>query len=181
MLRRKPIPRNARNKKARVRPEPKTWRSRDFDNLTPRQRGIYTRAIEVLGTVRRGKSLSEGANDLGITPATVLRYFPHDFSKAKGSRRWVANKSDRHIRLVRDIGPDGMTRIRVRGSREASQQSLFLNDVRKAITKNDPTIIARWDDKRIGGRKLMTSFRRLMALAQSGDLSFEDLYSVGAE
>jgi hypothetical protein len=179
--RRKPIPRNARNEKARVRPVPKTWRSRDFDNLTPRQRGIYTRAIEVLGTVRRGKSLSEGANDLGITPATVLRYFPHDFSKAKGSRRWVANKSDRHVRLVRDIGPDGMTRIRVRGSREASQQSLFLNDVRKAITKNDPTIIARWDNKRIGGRKLMTSFRRLMALAQSGDLSFEDLYSVGAE
>lgn len=173
--------RSARNEKARVRPVPKTWRSRDLDNLTPRQRGVYTRAIEVLGTVRRGKSLSAGANDLGITPATVLRYFPHDFSKGKGSRRWVANKSDRHVRLVRDIGPDGMRRIRVHGSREASQQSLFLNDVRKAITKNDPSALARWHGKKIGGRMLMTSFRRLIALAKSGDLSFEDLYSVGAE
>jgi len=160
---------------------PETWRSRDFDNLTPRQRGTYTRAIEVLGTVRRGKSLSEGANDLGIAPATILRYFPHDLSKAKGSRQWVASKSDRHVRLVKDIGPDGMRRIRVRGSREATQQSQFLNDVRKAITKNDPTPLARWRGKKIGGRALMTSFRRLIALAQSGDLSFEDLYSVGAE
>ena len=181
MPRRKPIPRNARNEKTRVRRLPGIWRSRDFDSLTPIQQRTYTRGIEVLGRVRRGESLSNAARDLGIGRATVLQLFSRDFSKLKGSRRWVASKSDRHVRVVRDIGPDGMRRIRVRGSREASQQSLFLNDVRKAITKNDPTALARWHGKKIGGRVLLTSFRRLIALAQSGDLSFEDLYSVGAE
>lgn len=178
---RKAIPRTVRKTRARVRPTRQTWRLRDFDNLTPRQKSTYTRAIEVLGVVRRGESLREGAHDLGVTPATVRRYFPDDFSKPKGSRRWIASKSDRHVRLVRDIGPDGMRRVPVRGSREASQQSLFLNDVRRAITKNDPTALAPWHGKKIGGRALMTSFRQLIALAQSGDLSFEDLYSVGAE
>lgn len=181
MARRVSKPRREREKQTRVRLVRRTWRSLDFDNLTPRQQGTYTRAIEVLGRVRRGESLSEGASDLGITPATVRRYFPKDFSKPKGSRRWVASKSDRHVRFMKDITEDGMRRIRVHGSRAASQQSLFLNDVRKAITKNDPTALARWEGKRIGGRELLTSFRKLIALAESGDLSFEDLYSVGAE
>lgn len=159
----------------------RAWRSRDFDNLTPRQKTTYKRAIEVLRGVRRGESLSEAASDLGIAPATVRRYFPNDFSKPKGSRRWVASKSDRHVRVIKGITEDGMRPIRVRGSREASQQSAFLNDVWKALTENDPSVLARWRRKRIGGRKLITSFDKLIALARSGDLSFEDLYSVGGE
>jgi hypothetical protein len=80
-----------------------------------------------------------------------------------------------------DITNDGMRRVPVRGSHEASQQSAFLNDVRKALAKNDPTALARWHNKRIGGRKLITSFRKLIALGKTGELSFEDLYSVGSE
>jgi hypothetical protein len=170
---------------AHVRRVPRTWSLRDFENLTPHRKATYTHAIEVLGRVRRGESLSEGARDLGITPATVRRYFPKDFSKPKGSRRWVVSKSDRHVRFVKDIKHDGMSRIPVRGSHEASQQSAFLNAVRKALAaKKEATALAAlapWRGKRIGGRALITSLPKLIALAKSGDLSFEDLYSVGGE
>jgi hypothetical protein len=159
---------------------PRTWSSRNFDKLTPRQQDTYRRTIRVVGTVRRGDSLSKAAQELGASPATVLRYFPDDFSKSGGSRQWVASKSDRHVRFMKHISDDGMSVVRVHGSREASQQSLYLNDVRKALIHNDPTLLARWHGwhgKRIGNRRLITSFRKLTALADSGALQFEDLYS----
>jgi len=87
---------------------------------------------------------------------------------------------------MKGITEDGMILIRVRGSRTASQQSLYLNDVRKALAaKKKATALAAlapWQRrKRIGGRALITSLPKLIALARSVDLSFEDLYSVGGE
>ena len=156
-------------------------RSRNLDTLTPRQKDTYTRVIPVPGKVRRGASLSQAATESGTTVETVLRYLPHDFTKIKGSRRWVVSKSDRHVRFMKDVGNFGMRVVRVRGSTEATQQSLFMNDVRRSIVKSDPSVLAKWHGKRIGDRELITSMRKILTFAESGDLSFEDLYSAAME
>ena len=174
-------PRASSNKPKSINIVSSRSRSRNFDSLTPRQQDTYTRAIPVLGKVRRGASLYEAATESGTTVETVLRYFPRDFTKIKGSRRWVVSKSDRHVRFMKDVGDFGMRVVRVRGAVEATQQSLFMNDVRRSLAKNDPSVLSKWHGKRIGDRELITSMRKIMTFAESGDLSFEDLYSAVME
>jgi hypothetical protein len=180
---RRPQARRARRPRAKTSKSksnsiiPRVWTSRKLDRLTPRQRETYRRVISIPAKVRRGASPTQAAAESGTTLETAIRWLPYDFSQSPKSRRWVVSKSDRHVRVMKDIGDDGMKAVRVYGSREASQQSLFLHDVRKALIRNDPKLLGRWHGKRIGGRPLITSFRKLTALADSGALQFEDLYS----
>lgn len=150
----------------------------NFHELSSHQQATHLRAVQVLGRVRRGESLTVAARDLRISPRTVLNRLPKDFSKARGSRVWRAKtESDKHVRRMKIIGNYGMEELLVKGTGEASELVQYLKAVRKAVAHNDPTALAPFHGKRIGGRELITSLRKLVALADGGTLHFEDLYS----
>jgi hypothetical protein len=142
-----------------------------------RQAELRNKSLRVLREVRRGTSLTAASKQYGISPATVRRCLPSEFRKPRGSRGYVASKADHLVRVLLIVDDRGMVPIRVRGSREATRLGKYLVAVHKAVTNEDPKALADWHGKRIGGRKLITSLRKLMPLAESGSLSFEELYA----
>src|SRR5262245_6933593 len=98
-----------------------SWTLRRFNALTPGQKEDYFRGKQVIGEVRRGKSLSLAARELKTTVKHVRRLFPGDFFKAKGSRRWSVSESDDHVNQIPIIGEKGTEIDLVRGSRNASR------------------------------------------------------------
>src|SRR5713101_3709109 len=129
-----------------------SWPLKKFNALSEEQQNTYFRAKQVIDGVRDGKSASEAALDNKTTLATVFRYFPDDFSKSRGSRRWAVSKSDKHVNQVVRIGPNGYEQFLLRGSREASRQGHYLNDVKKALRK-ETSALDKWQGQKIGGRK----------------------------
>ncbi len=178
---------------ARVKARPVTlgkgessWTKRRVQSLSPRQQALYHRAIRVLGSVRRGRvSLNLAAQgyrrdykgelkkiDKPIDVRTVLRRFPNDFKKAKGSPLWKTTSSDKHVRKMRGIDFFGTRDVVVNNSREAEQQREYLNAVRRFL-RGDQDNLDDWKGKKIGGLDLITDGEELQNLALAGAL--EDL------
>jgi hypothetical protein len=150
-----------------------SWTLERFNALSEEQQNTYFRAKQVIDGVRDGKSASEAALDNKTTLATVFRYFPDDFFKTKGSSRWKVTPSDKHPNQVQWLGPNGYEDWILRGSREASRQGSYLNDVKKAL-RGETSALDKWRGKKIGGRKLITDLDVLTRLGREGKLDFED-------
>lgn len=152
---------------------PHNWTLRKFDALSNEQRDAYFRAKRVIDDVRSGKSFSQALHDNKTTSPTVFRYFPEDFTKSKGDRRWTVSSSDKHVNEGAIIGENGLEPFRVRGSKEISQLGTYLNDVKRALG-GYASALDKWQGKKIGGRKLMTDLDKLMQMVREGKLDFED-------
>ena len=150
-----------------------SWPLKKFNALSEEQQNTYFRAKQVIDGVRDGKSASEAALDNKTTLATVFRYFPDDFFKTKGSSRWKVTPSDKHPNQVQWLGPNGYEDWILRGSREASRQGSYLNDVKKAL-RGETSALDKWRGKKIGGRILITDLDVLTRLGREGNLDFED-------
>jgi hypothetical protein len=138
---------------------------------------LWNKSLRVLREVRRGMSLTAASKQYEIRPATVRRCLPSEFRKPRGSRNYVASITDQLVRVLKRIDERGMVPVKVRGSREATRLGKYLAAVYKAITNEDASALAEWHGKRIAGHTLITSLRKLMPLAESGSLSFEDIYA----
>jgi hypothetical protein len=160
-------------KLARSRRSVPTWTIRRFEALTPKQQDTYFRAKGVINEARSGESPSRAAREAKMSLATVLRYFPGDFIKKKSARQYSVSASDKHVNQVQRIGENGYETFLLRGSKEASRQGTYLNDVKKAL-RRDVSALHKWHDKKIGGRVLITDVEKLKQLAREGKLDFED-------
>lgn len=150
-----------------------SWTIRRFKALTPKQQDTYFRGKRVISDSRSGKSPSQAAKDNKTSLATVAHYFPGDLIKKKGSRRYSVSLSDKHVNQVQRIGENGYETFLLRGSKEASRQGTYLNDVKKAL-RGDVAALDKWQGKKIGGRILITDIEKLKQLARDGKLDFED-------
>jgi len=74
---------------------------------------------------------SQAARENKTSLATVLRYFSGDFTKRKGARQYSVSTSDKHVNQVRYLGENGYESFLLRGSREASRQGTYLNDIKR--------------------------------------------------
>jgi hypothetical protein len=164
---------NARLRKDRVTPSSTSWTLRRFNSLSEEQRDTYFRAKRVIDDVRSGTSTSQAARTNKTTLVTVSRYFPGDFSKKKGSRRWMVSPSDKHPNQVQWLGKNGYEDFVLRGSRDVSRLGTYLNDVKRAL-RGDWTALDKWQGRKIGGRVLITDAKTLTALGDEGKLDFED-------
>jgi hypothetical protein len=160
-------------KPALSRPAHSAWTISRFKALTPTQKDTYFRAKSVIKDARSGKSPSQAARDNHTSLATVLRYFPSDFTKRKGSRQYSVSTSDKHVNEVLSLGNNGYEPFLLRGSREASRQGRYLNDVKRALG-GDTSALDKWRHRKIGGRVLITDLAKIKKLAREGKLDFED-------
>jgi hypothetical protein len=165
------VPRSPRGNKRSVTPP--SWTVRRFDALSDTQRDTYFRAKKVLDEGRDGKPPTRSARDNKTTLATVRKYFPNDFSKSKGSRRWNVSPSDKHPNQVQWLGKNGYEDFVLRGSRDASRLGSYLNDVKRAL-RGERSALDKWHGKKVGGRKLITNLEVLTRLGREGKLDFED-------
>jgi hypothetical protein len=151
-----------------------SWTIRRFNALTPAEKEDYFRVKHAIREVREGKSLSLAVRELKTTVKHARELFPADFFKAKGSRRWSVSKSDNHVNQLPTIGDKGIQVELVRGSRNASQWGRYWNDAHKAVRDNDPLILEKWRNKKIGDRSLVTDLNELIEMANAGALGIDD-------
>jgi len=61
----------------------------------------------------------------------------------------------------------------LRGSNKVTSLANYLNDVKRAL-RGETSVLDKWDDVKLGGRKLITDVKTLTRLGEEGKLDFED-------
>ncbi|MBX7135065.1 MAG: hypothetical protein K1X67_20560 [Fimbriimonadaceae bacterium] len=151
------------------------WRSAEVVG-SPR----YQTALEVLGRMRKGESLSSAARELRISPDTVVRQVGSGLTRGAGGR-WIAKPSDRLVRRMRFIDSRGLTTVELASSREASKLAEYWNAVDHFLTTGDDRPLRRFRRMRLRTRqktslRFVTDLDELERFGRAGELSFEDLY-----
>jgi len=78
-----------------------------------------------------------------------------------------------HVNQVTRIGQNGYELFLLRGTKDTTRQSNYLNDVKRAL-RGDASVLDKWHEKKIGGRVLITDMSVLTRLADEGKLDFEE-------
>lgn len=144
-----------------------------------RQTEIRTRAVRVLGKVRRGKSLSLAARTERIKPATVKKYLPRQFRQEAPGKRWKATKYDRLTLPMNVLTSQGIITVPVRGSRERDLLGAYNVALRKwrEGKREAEAELAKFKNKTVGGLLLITDVALLSTLEDADAFGFEELYA----
>jgi hypothetical protein len=154
-----------------------------------RERRVDNRSPRVLRRMHQGESLYSAARAEDIDPRTVLKRLPEEFRKLHG--HWVpAHKADRLPRRMLLLDDKGRRPGLVRGSKAASLLGRYNAALSKFFSANkkyagNESLLKPFRGKRVGGLELLTDPKKLLELAEAGELRFgDDLYAApsgGAE
>ncbi len=137
------------------------------------------RALDAVVWMRKGKSRSHAARLAHTTPDTIAKYAAKAVRRAKEGR-YVPRKSDRILRDMRFLGPQGVIPARV-DSRDATQVAKFWNALNTYLRTGKTRQLYSFRGKTIkSGRKklnFVTDISLLERLAHAGEVRFEDIYS----
>src|SRR5438093_6271686 len=152
---------------------------RGYDELTPRQRAEYHRALAAVSRARTEPRhrLASAAKAEHTTPAMVRKWLPEVIRKDAFGRVTVT-AADRAFRPVSMIARGGgPTEVGTRGSRRATLASRYshaLDLYRAGLT--GPGVFTPFDGKRIGGVELETDPDRIDELDAIGLLDDWEFY-----
>ncbi len=120
---------------------------KSWNNLTPRQKLLRERSLEVLSTSRKSpKSLSKIAKDFGMSVKTVINN-TNAFKKI--NRRWIPKKYDKISRVMK-INENGKeVSIEINDSRNASIIGRYQNNVKQFSETGNSELLLRFKNKRI--------------------------------
>jgi hypothetical protein len=150
-----------------------------LNSLAERQAETRTRAIRVLGRVRRGASLAEAARTEHIKPTTVRKYLRRQFHQEAPGKRWTPTKYDRLTVPMNILTPQGPTTVPVRGSRERNilgRYNVALRKWREGVAGVDAEL-AKFKGQTVGGLPLITDVALLASLEDADAIRFEELYA----
>lgn len=107
----------------------------DLDLLTPKRISKYEDALEVLRLMRKGSTIRDGSNEVGISIPTVKKYVD-DALKIKDNRL-VAKSADSLLRkmLIYEEGEEVW--ITVKGIRTASKIGRYHSAVGRLVDRNE--------------------------------------------
>lgn len=143
------------------------------------QEGIFSRAVRVLGRVRRGESLYKAARTERVKPNTVKKYLPRQFRQEAAGKRWKPTKYDRLTVPMNILTPQGPATVPVRGSRERNLLGRYSVALRK-WREGQPGAgaeLAKFKDQTVGGQPLITDEALLARLEDADAIRFEELYA----
>src|SRR6266542_1770070 len=173
----KRVSRNRRSTFARRKPRPPQT-SEQYFAKPEKFRRTYDRVIEALAKMRSEKSsLAKAAQEIGISPHTVVRWGGSALKKNKGGK-YAAKPKDNLLRMVRIPASDGTREIAVRGSQQASLLGEYWSAVHRYLQTGDASQLATFQGKHVkdaDGNELQlpTGRAELNHLASAGVLSFE--------
>ena len=132
---------------ARIKTAPKPLYTRSWSTLSPKERLIRERALEVLSNARKsGKSLHRLSREHKISSLAV-RKATRGFRKVKGL--WKANRSDRISRIMA-INEHGMEIfIEVASSRQASIIGRYQAAVKEYLNTGNVRALERFKGKKV--------------------------------
>lgn len=136
---------------ARIMTAPKPLYTRSWSTLTPKERLIRERALEVLSDARKSdKSLHRLSREHKVSSLAV-RKATRGFRKVKG--RWKANRND-HISRIMAINEDGReVFIEVASSRQASIIGKYQAAVKKYLNTGNVDALAKFKGKKVRDAK----------------------------
>jgi hypothetical protein len=169
----------------RERNNPKAFRApKNAKELFALPRSIqeqWNDVVQVPSQMRAtGLSLEKASNQLGVTPATVLRLAGSAFTKNRRGKVKV-KRMDHLLRVLLIPSTKGLREVVVRSSREASKVGEYWNAVEKYLVKQDASSLQNLKSKSFindqGKRvRLMTNLDELTRQASAGVFRFESIY-----
>ena len=156
----------------------KPSRLRKATPASRREADTRRRALRVLSLVRRGKSFSQAAREVGTKPSTARKYLPNQFHQSAPGKLWQATKSDRLTALMNVLTPLGPIAVPVRGSKERSRLGKYNRALRRwrRAEPGAAAELAGFEGQRVGGHPLITDVNLLATLEDAGQMDFENLY-----
>ena len=150
--------------------------------LGRRSQEARAHALDALNLMRsKHYSLARAAKEAATTPRTALRYVSGALRREE-SGHYRARPSDRLLRKLHFLTPEGPIILDVRGSRKASLISRYSSSVKRYLLTGRTDALAEFQGKSVMVGKVrypfLTDLRTLERLAHAGEVSFEDLYAV---
>jgi len=146
---------------------------------------MWHRILEALHHMRANEmSLTSAARESGTTPRTMKKHLGRTLEKSE-SGYYEAKPTDRLLRRLRFLTPDGQITIDTRSYHTAEKIARYWNAVDAFLRTGKTTDLVDFRGKgiRIGSRLYLyvTEPRVLRRLALAGEVRFEDLYDLTAE
>lgn len=141
------------------------------------------RALKTLGLMRsKHLSLARAAKEAGTTPRTVKRYVGSALWKTEIGR-YRAEPSDRLVRSLEFLTPEGRTVLQVRGSRNASLVGEYFDALKRYLTSGRTDALRKFEGKSLRVGKItyrfITDLELIDRLGNAGEIQFEDIYAMG--
>jgi hypothetical protein len=171
--------------KTKIRREKGPTTARQYFSTSKRFQETWDEIAHVISKMRSdGVSLNKASKEFGIDPDVVLK-FGRDALRKQKSGRYVARKTDRLLRILATIIPQGRRDIAVRDSRQASIIGSYWTAVHFYLQTGEDSALRRFKNKKItdaNGKRhlLLTDLKELDRQASAGVLSFESMYAGGS-
>lgn len=147
---------------------------------------VWDQVVQIPGIVRtQGVSLTTASKQIGLSPKIVMNLAKSAFKRNRNGR-YIAEASDRLLRILVIPTKTGLQEIALNDSRQASLVGEFWNSLNRYLGPNaDASGLAKFRKKSIrtasGKRiKLLTELNEITRQAHFGNLRFEDLYGRSA-
>lgn len=155
---------------------------RQYFSTSPQFQEDWDDVVHAISQMRRtGMSLSRAAEEIGINP-DLIRQLGRSALRKQANGKYVAKKSDRLLRVLTRLTPDGKEQVTTRDSREASHLGAYWAAVHRYLQTGDASRLNKFRGKKITDTKgkkfsFLTDLDELNRLASAGVLSFESLYA----
>lgn len=159
------------------RSRPAAGGARAVGSLSQSEHQARERALRAVSRMRReGLSVAQAARLEGTTRNTIMRHAGPAIER--GGRRVKAKPADRLARTMNVFGPQGLTTVTVRGSRQATVIAEHWNAIRHYVNTGDESKLRRFYSRTVAGIELESDPDVVDQLAAIGALDFEDIYEL---
>lgn len=155
--------------------------ARDYFSRSKRFQETWDSVAHTISKMRSsGLSLGKAAKEFGVASAQVIK-LGHSALRKQKNGRYAARKTDRLLRVLSVLTPQGKQEIALRDSRQASAVGSYWDSVQRYLQTGDDSALRKFRKKRITDAKgkrfaLLTDLHELNRLGSAGVLSFESLY-----
>jgi hypothetical protein len=169
-------------RKIKIRREKVPTTARQYFSRSKQFQEAWDSVGQVISKMRSGRiSLRKASKEIGVDPSKVLKLGRSAIRKQK-SGKYAARKTDRLLRILSVLTPQGRREIAVRDSHQASLLGKYWASVQRYLQTGDDSALRKFKGKKItdaSGKRhpLITDLRQLDTLGSAGVLSFESLYA----
>ena len=148
--------------------------------LNERDQDLWTDTGQIVTKVKRGATFAGACRELDRDPRTVQRLAKRALRKLRNGR-WAVKGTERLLRVLQKLTPEGRQQIGIRDSRQASMLGDYWHAIDLYRDTGDSSKVLTFRGKYVidadGERfPFLTDLAEIDRLGSAGVLSFESLY-----
>jgi hypothetical protein len=153
----------------------------DYEAMSDRGQQLWDDIGQITTAVRSGLSLNQAAHKFKRDPRTVQRLGKPALRKLRNGR-WAAKRTDRLLRVLQRLTPEGKVEVALSDSRQATVLGKYWNAVELYRDTGDSSRLQEFEGEYIidaagNHLPLLTDLGTIDRLGSAGVLSFETLYA----